>query len=253
MQEPTPAPLLRSLPVLGRLGLSLLLLVILGGLVASASHIVLHHQNRDERPGLSLADVEGVYHGVQATAPLLTALRRDHPPDLPAAERTALLDWLASDHISESYDNLDLGENAPAEILDRACLQCHARNAEDPIGQSIPLEYWDDVRGVAFSRNVEPMAEEILVASAHTHALGMGALSLVLCLLAALGRTPPLLTGLLMLGSGAGLALDLGSWFLARDTVALIPVLIAGGIAWLASTALLCLVLLLDLWLPRRA
>ena len=44
----------RSLPFLVRLGLSCLLLTTIGGFVASGMHLVVHHANRDEKPGLSI-------------------------------------------------------------------------------------------------------------------------------------------------------------------------------------------------------
>ena len=172
--------------------MTFLLLTITGGMVASAAHLVLHHENRDEEPGLSMQDIEGAYHGVRTTATLVTSLDTGHPDTLPAADRTRLLEWLRGDSIADDYDSLDLGDNAPAEIIQRQCLSCHARGSSegDGIGESVPLEYFDDVVKIAVSRDVEPVATEILVASAHTHALTMGALSIVLSLLAWCTRWP---------------------------------------------------------------
>jgi len=246
------APQLRELPVSARAGLSFLLLTVLGGLVASGLHLVGHHENRDERPGLSMSDLEGAYHGVRTTAPLVAALDRGHPEALGDAEREALSKWLAGDRISEDYDNIDLGENAPAEVLDRACLSCHARQAEqgDGIGQRLPLEYWDDVKKLAFSREVEPGAPEILLASAHTHALGMGTLSLVLGLMALCTRWRRGVIGALVLICGLALFCDLGAWGLAREIALLVPVIAVSGAAWMASTAALAVLALADLWWP---
>ena len=50
---------LLSQPLGIRLGLTGLILVLLGGLYASALHMAHHYENRDERPGLTLDDLEG--------------------------------------------------------------------------------------------------------------------------------------------------------------------------------------------------
>jgi hypothetical protein len=241
-----------ELPLGFRVGFTFLCLVLGGGLVASATHLVGHHENRDERPGLSMEDLTGAYHGVKVVAPMLTALERGHPEDLAEPERDILLGWLRGDRISEDYDNLDLGDASPAEILDRACLSCHSRQSEDPIGQEVPLEYWDDVEKLSFSRELSPVSTEILVASAHTHALGMGVVTLAIGLLALFTRWPSKLTGALFALAGLGLAADLACWFLARSSAALVPVLAASGGLWMACTALLLAVVLADLWLPAR-
>ena len=67
-------PLLRTLPLTVRIGISCLVLVLLGGLAASAMHLFWHYENRDERPGMTMDDLEGAYHGVERTAPILMAL-----------------------------------------------------------------------------------------------------------------------------------------------------------------------------------
>ncbi len=248
----SPPLLLSSLGWPARLGLSLLVLVLLGGIAASATHLVVHHEKRDERPGLTLDDLTGAYHGIRARAPLLVALEDGHPEDLSADERSALLEWLRSDDVTAGYDDLGKGDRAPAEILDRRCLTCHARQSDqgDGIGKDVPLEYWDDVRAIAFSREVEPTSREIVIASAHTHALGMGSVSIVAALLAFLTRWRRGLVGTLVLVAGAGLLLDLGSWLPARGAAWLVPVLAASGLAWMAGTTALLVLVLAELWLP---
>ena len=155
---------------------------------------------------------------------------------------------------SEDYDSLDLGDDAPAELIDRACLQCHSSGATqgDGIGDEMPLEYWDQIKNLAFSREVSPTAPEIMIASAHTHALGMGTLALLVVLLALATRWPKkILSGLVLL-NGLGLALDLGGWFLARSSAAWVPVLAVGGAIWAGTSAILIGFVLLELWLPAR-
>lgn len=246
-------PHLRDLPLLARLGVSCLLLTVLYGLAVASVHLVVQHQSRDQRDGLSLADLQAAYHGARTVAPMLVALQRGHPDNLPASERDALLGWLHGSDLSETYDSLELGASAPAEILQRRCLSCHARAATDggDIGQRVPLEYWDDVQKVSSSRDVEPIPTEIVLASSHTHALAMATLSLVLVGLALLTRWSPRWIGALVLACGGGLLLDLAAWLPARSWSGFVLLLAAAGALWLCSTALLALLVLVDLWWPR--
>lgn len=242
------------LPKSARLGLTFLILVFGGGLWASSRHLVLHHENRNEQPGLSFEDLVGAYHGVTATAAMIPALERGHPEGLPQGERDILLGWLTSTRVSEDYDNLDLGDLSPAEILDRSCLSCHGRDAAegDGIGQTVPLEYWDDVKKISFSREINAVDPEILIASAHTHSLSMALLTLAFGMLALATRWPRALVGSLFALSSLALLCDLGSWFLARETAAFVWLIAGGGVVWMGTSGLMLTLVLIDLWRPVR-
>lgn len=252
--EPAGMPRLRDLSPLARLGLTCLLLVIAGGFAASIRYVFTHHGKRDDRPGLTVTDLQGVYHGVSTPSRLGEALRRNHPPELPAAERDALLAWLAlpPERLSAAFDDLDAGENAPSEIIARACVSCHARQAADPVASRIPLDYWDDVQKLAVSREISPNSVDILVVSTHTHALSLGTLTVVLALLLLATRCPRWLAGVLIAALGASLLADLGSWWLARRHDVFAYVIAGAGGVYSAAGVLTLLVVLLDLWLPRR-
>jgi len=243
---------LRRLPAATRFGLSCVVLVLLGGFLASGLYMADHHENRDERAGLTLDDIEGHYHGVRTPSLLRDALERGHPEQLAAASRDTLLAWLNGDRISEDYDNLDLGDQAPAEILAGSCLGCHARNADDPIAASVPLDYWDDVKRIAFARTIEPVGTEVLLASTHTHALALGTVSALLILLASWTRFGRKLVPLVSAVMGCALLVDLAAWWLARDSAALVPLIVAGGAAFALGAVLLGVLILTDLWLPDR-
>ncbi|MFH0943979.1 MAG: hypothetical protein V2A76_02175, partial [Planctomycetota bacterium] len=112
----------RAQNVSTRLGLTFLVLILLGGLLVSAVHMTRHYQNRDGDPELSLDDLRGAYHGVHKPSAMLEVLEQGHSSEqaeekLLPAEREVLLDWLRGDRLSEDYDNLDLGDRAPSEII----------------------------------------------------------------------------------------------------------------------------------------
>lgn len=246
---------LRALPWSVRIALTCLVLVLGIGLGASAYHLQEHHQNRDEQPGVSLEDITGAYHGVETTAPLVVALERQHPPEMAAGERATLLAWLRSGRIVEDYDNFDLGDAAPAELLRKHCAACHTRNAAqgDGIGARVPLEYFDDVKRLAFSKSVAPVPVKVLAASTHAHALSLAPMSLAIGFLLLATRWPVLLRHGLFLVAALGLLVDLACWWLARESAALVPLLVAAGSAYVLSTALSLALIALELWLPPRA
>lgn len=229
----------------------MLMLVVLGGLAASATHLFWHHENRDDQKGVSYDDIAGAYHGVTADAPLVRAMNANHPPELSPAARQVLNAWLASGRISEDYDNIDLGDNAPDAIIANNCVSCHNRNSADAEARKIPLEYFDDVKRLAFAKNIQPTNIKILAASTHTHALALGTLSLImasLVLSSRFARSGSLLVGL----SGFSLLVDLGSWWLARDNAIWVNAILVAGPVYAGATGLMCLLTILELWLPAR-
>ncbi|MEI7656973.1 MAG: hypothetical protein WCK33_02780 [Phycisphaerae bacterium] len=248
----TEFPRLRSLGALHRLALTLLCLVLAGGFAASASHLFIKTSGRDQVKGMSLDDVKGTYHGIRTRAPLLMALERNHPETLPAKDRDVLIKWLNGSRITEDYDNPDLGDAAPAEIIARHCVSCHGRNASDAQGRKLPLEFLDDVRAVAVSRDVTPNPVEAVVASTHAHAVSLATLSMLLILLVACSRWRGGLAGLIVTVHALGLACDIGGWWLTRQHADLAAMIVAGGAAYFATSGLLLLMVLAELWLPAR-
>lgn len=239
-----------------RLALSSLVLVLLGGYAASGAHMAEHHGPRDGREGLTSDDIEGVYHGIQAPSPLRVALTSGHPselegaPSVPDAERQALLDWLSSERVMEDYDNLDLGDMIPADLLDANCASCHSGQAEAALRAEPMLQYPDEIRAVAFDNEVFPTDEKLLLASTHAHSLSLFTVALGVVFLLLQTRFPSGLVGIVSLLISAGLLLDLGSWWMARDSAAWVQGILVGGAAHAGGVGLAGLMILLDLWLP---
>jgi hypothetical protein len=257
---------LRRLPFPLRLALAALLLSFALGEAASLYHLYRHHEKKDEVAGLSLTDLEGSYRGVDQPSRLRRVLDqphgRDHLPD--AKERDALAKWLAGRRINDEYDSVDLGELAPAEILARRCVGCHARSPMDAaaangIGATLPLEFWDDVAKVAFEKRLDPVPVDLLAVSTHAHALTLPLVLLAVGALALLTRWPRAPMRWLVAAGCVGLFVDLASWWLARaDVAALAPVsgpfyvklIVAGGALFSGALALELALVLIDLFLP---
>ena len=245
---------LRALPAFSRLGITGMLLVLLLGIWAAVKHIEDHYQNRDMVPGITLDDLRGAYAGIQRPAPLVTALERGHPEDLAEADKDLLQKWLASDRISEDYDNLDLGDFAPAGVIGDKCLSCHSRQATegDGIGEEIPLEYWDDVKAVAFSVEVAGTPAEIMRVSTHTHAIALASLALVMGLLVLCTRWPGFVRHGLIGVAGLALLGDLGGMWLARSNADFVYLVAGAGALFSGSMVLSVLAILGELWLPGK-
>ena len=142
---------------------------------------------------------------------------------------------------------------APAEIIATRCLGCHARTASrgGDIGQAMPLEFFDDVKAVAFSREINPTPIEILTISTHTHALSMATMSIVVAMLLVGTRLPRGIVagGVLLLG--AALLADIGAWWITRQVESFAWVIVGAGGIYNALMVLTSLVIIGDLWLPR--
>lgn len=245
---------LRALGPLARLGIVGLVLTLVGGTAASGIYLAVHHGDRDGVDNLSINDVRAHYHGIVSPAPLLKALGDNHPETLASEKRQILIDWLQGDAatLSQRYDDLDLGANAPSEIIAADCMSCHARaaTAEDAYPE-MPLEYWDDVRTLAVSRDIQPVDTEILLASTHTHALGMSTVGIAIAILALLTSWPRRLIGPVVGLCGLGLFADLGGWWLTRMNPDFAGMVVAGGVAYNGAVTLLAALVLLDLCMPR--
>lgn len=240
-----------DLSILLKISVTALILVLLGGLYASVKHLQMHHENRDEVPGVSLNDIKGAYHGVEIRAPLLVALERGHPDNLPPDDRKVLIDWLQGGKVSIDYDNLDLGDKAPAEIIAQNCISCHADKASDPVASKLSLESFDKLKQYAFTKKIDPPPFRILVLSTHTHALSLGTMSFVVAALLVGTRLPRGLSHTICMLMGVGLATDIAAWWIARDYINAVYAIIIGGGIYNASTVLALVLSLLDMWFPR--
>ncbi len=245
-------PRLTGFHPLWRFGLAVLVLCLVGGYVVSGVYMAQHYENRDERSGFTFTDVQGAYAGVVIPSPLLESLRAGHPEDLPDADRRALIEWLESDHVRADYENFDLGDAMPADIIAISCVECHARGATgEDAAPDIPLEYPDDVFDLALSKDIRPKDMELIVQSLHAHAPSMSVIAIVIAALAACTRWPRAIVGAIVALAGVGLLADLAGQPLARahDAAWTWAIVLGGGVSSIC-VGLLGAMTILDLCLP---
>lgn len=247
----TPFPKLRDLGFFARLGLLGLMFTLAGGIVTSIIQIEQHYSPRDQEPGLSMQDLKGAYHGVKAPSPLLTAIKdKSHPPELPRSKRDAIVRWLEGNRVQTDYDNIDLGDFAPAEIIATDCLSCHGRASKVAAAKKTPLDDWDSVKRIAFSKTIERTPTDKLIISAHAHMLSMATITIVLALLLFMTTFPKRLVELLTAFMGVFLFLDFAGWWLARALAeGTYLVVVAGGL-YNASASLVVLLVMVELCRP---
>lgn len=250
---------LRRLPLGARLSLTFLMLVLLGGYLASGLHMQEHHHNRDGRPEMSMADIEGVYHGVTTPSRLRELLLLGHPGDIEGAEPpnpddvSELLAWLEGDAVAENWSNIDFGEGfgSPEELTAATCGACHGAQVASNERAEPLLATWDHYKEFAFENSVSPTDEAILLASTHTHAISLATVTLLVCMLMHISRFSRKQKGILEVLASGGLFLDLACWWLARDTALFVPLIVVGGVAHAGAMGLMMLAVIVDVWAPE--
>lgn len=248
----TSFPRLRELGFPARLGLLGLLATLAGAIVMAALQVQQHYAPRDQEPGLSMLDLKGAYHGVKAPSPLLEALKtRNHPAELPKNQRDALIKWLEGNRVQTDYDNIDLGDFTPSEIIAGSCLSCHGRSSKDQAAKATPLDDWSKVKNVAFSKTIEPTPADKVIVSAHAHMPAMATTTLILALMLFMTTYPRRLAECLAGAMGVFLMLDFAGWWLAREWMpGTYLIVIAGGI-YNAAAGLAILLLAIELLRPK--
>jgi len=249
---------LRRMPFALSLAVTFLIVILGGGYLAAVVHMVHHYENKDEKEGLTLDDLECSFHGMHQEAILIGALKGSMRENVSDEEFAVLLEWLEGDKISETYDAEVYDDEGnmmpvPADIIYDNCRRCHGRSAKegDGINETVPLEYWDEVKQFAFSKDFDPVPLEILYATTHTHALSMAMITVVSSLLLLASGWPRRLRDFIVLLTFAALLVDLGSWWLAREWAAFCPVIAVSGGIYGGLLSIQLIAAFLDIWIGR--
>jgi hypothetical protein len=231
---------LKELPLGIRLGLTAFLVVAGIGYLLGFANIYLTYSPNDQKPGLSVADVRLAFYGSRDGTKLEKAIQGGMGQYLASdADLEKIRKW-----VREGGKESDFVTVQP--VFAASCDGCHSaasRTAgvvtEDYAGVS-PLLAQD--AGMPLSR---------LVQISHTHVLAALPVIFLLCLVFSFARYPQAVKGTVIVFSLLAIPADVGSWWLARASAALAPLVILGGVCLGLAFGALVLLSFYDLWLRK--
>lgn len=234
-------PTLRELPLPLRALFSSFLILIGFGYVAALLLLFLTDVDPHQRMGMGLvAGIQMKYHGNRGDSRLEAALRGTMASQLGDAERDRVLSWVRSGAPAAGYEEVK-------PIFERSCVRCHS--ARSGLGPA-PLDSLDNVRKLAQIDTGPTIAE--LARVSHVHLFGISIIFLLTGTIFALSDTPGWLRVTLLVAPYAGIAADIGSWWLTRAIPVFGIVVVIGGAVISLSLAGQILISLWQMWLSSR-
>jgi hypothetical protein len=242
-------PTLRDLSPPARLLVTLYLLTVAAGLAAGEFNVLASHAGADGKPGLSMEDLRRVFHGRPGWTLLGSKVdggsMEKHVP-VPSERRT-LLAWAAGGAREEGFD-------AARKVLDLRCVRCHS-----PAGEKEGSPFADAREAgarydlvVRYAGPDRGMSDAARATSTHAHLLGMGTMFLALGVVFLFTDTPRPVRAAAVAAPFAGMAIDIGSWWLSILSPAFVWAVVAGGVLVAASAAVLVARPLWEMWGPKR-
>ena len=274
-----------SLPLPARIMVTLFLLLVGSGYLVATANIYLQHQDADLEPGLTPADLQRTFHGLEkevtpetpvtVTSQMLEQVRPGgkmrkflEKGGEPAIQ--ALVSWLEGGAKEEDFARAGLsraGDPSAKEVIAARCVMCHhadggdmeklpyATNASSEpqyalVAKAAAPEY-EQHESAPGKRYLAPTGVKELVMITHAHILAIPVFTLIvggLFLMTGLGSTAKLILGPLPM---LAIVLDIGSWWLARFAEPFIHVIAAAGAIFGASFGLQIICILASMWLGK--
>lgn len=154
-------PLFHELPLSLRILYTNVLFLLGFGYIFGLIYVYQTHSMADKSPGLSVRDIQIVYHGEDCETRLESALRGPMSRMVSEYEKGRLIDWVVRGASREEYD----GEIKT--IFDRNCMTCHGGTNPNLIS----LKDYDAVLAVAAQSHGANTAT--LVRVSHIHLFGV--------------------------------------------------------------------------------
>jgi hypothetical protein len=284
---------LGSVPLSGRILLSLFLALIGFGYLSALGNLYHRHNMADGEEGLTVNDLRANFHGIEVAAEPSgrPAVAKSHMLEMiepggkmrkhatqggPEAIRT-LETWLQRGANEAEFAQEGLtqpGDPAPAEVIMAQCLDCHnadgGEKADVPFGPDLfTVDYqmvWEVARpGTAISTaqtrtDAEPEIQAVgpqslphLFLVTHIHMLSIPLFTLIVSGLFLVSAFPARVRNIVAPLPMAVLVLDFSSWWLARQAETFIYVIAAAGALYGVLFGLQLITVFVSMWLPRRA
>lgn len=227
--------------------LSLVSLALLAGWFTAFVNLYLSYAPLDGEPGLGLRDIEYHFHGNRNTnrfASMINGPMAENffdPNDIPWMTEWALAPG-RPDFDPEAHRRVF--EERVLPVLEDDCQLCHVEGGKADFA---PLTSYEEVEHLL---QVDTGPDTAALARfSHFHLIGMGLLAALTGLLALVFLPMPA-AGILSCLPAAGLLLDVGGWWLTRETARAAPLVILGGGLFAAGIVGTHLLLQARLWGP---
>ncbi len=226
-----------------KIGLSLFLILAGIGYLLGFTNIVLTYSATDQKPGLSVEDIRIAFYGAREMTALESAVDGSMRQYITSdADYDTVKRWLAAGASESEWD----AKVKP--IFAASCNVCHSQAAQVA---GVVTETYPDIE----THLVQDTGKSIgrLVSLSHSHLLGTLVVIFLLAMVFANTRFSETLKLIAMIVSFGAIIIDIGSWWLAKLSGALAPLVILGGSALGLSFAGLILLSLYDIWLRKPA
>jgi len=231
---------LRKLPLGVKLGLTAFLLVAGIGYLLGFTNIYLTYSPNDQKPGLSVADVRLAFYGSREGTKLEAAIqgpmRQYFASD---ADLEKVRQWVREGGKESGFATVQ-------PVFAASCDSCHSTASQ--VGGVVTEDY-AGLSPLLAQDNGMPISR--LVQISHTHVLAALPLIFLLCFVFSFSRFPQPVKGIVIVFSLLAIPADIGSWWLARLSPGMAPLVILGGVSLGIAFGALVLLSLYDLWLRK--
>jgi len=236
------APRLGSLSLASKVAISLFLVLAGIGYIFGFLNIVVTYQMTDGESGLSVKDVELVYYGSREGTALEGSIdgsmRSYFSSD---SNYDATKEWIQQGADPDTY--------APIQaIFDNDCVACH--NSAGYAAADVVLEQFSDLEPLLKQDTGKSVNR--LISLSHTHLLSTLVVVFIMMFIFSFSSFPDWLKFVGYVLPMFAIALDIGSWWLAKVAPGFAVLVIIGGAALGTSFAALTVLGLWDLWFGKK-